>query len=333
VPETLIVRLPNWLGDTVMAVPALRALRQGLPSTSIVLAGPWAALLSDQALADRVVTHDRSWSGRLRAVRGLRRLGADAALLLPNSFESAASAWYTGARRRVGFATDGRAWLLTDPVPLPVPRRHQVDEYALLAHALGVAVTEPTPRLDPPRTGPRLDEARALVDAVAGSGRPRVGVHLGAAFGPAKLWPRTQTVAFCRLVHEHGGRAVLLGPPADEARARDVLTEAPAASLVGRDRPDLLSAVLCTLDGLVAGDTGVAHLAAALGRPLVVLFGPTDPALTAPRGRAAVIVGRAPCAPCFYRACPIEHPCLASIAPEDVWRALAGLLDGGSLSA
>lgn len=319
--DALIVRLPNWLGDTVMAVPALRAVRRGRPETRLVAAGPWAALLRGQGLADVLVPLGRSWRARLRAADELRRLRAHTALVLPNSFESALTAWYAGARRRVGFAADGRSRLLTDAVPLPAPRRHQVDEYNLLAAALGVAAAEDTPTLTPPADGPERDEARALLDGVVEPGRrPRVGVHLGAAFGPAKLWPPARVSAFCRLVHERGGRAVLLGAPGDGPRAAAVLAEAPAGNLVGRDQPALLPAVLAGLDWLVAGDTGVAHLAAAVGTPVVALFGPTDPALTAPRGPAAVIVGRAPCAPCFYRACPIEHPCLASIEPEQVWQ-------------
>jgi ADP-heptose:LPS heptosyltransferase len=91
---------------------------------------------------------------------------------------------------------------------------------------------------------------------------------------------------------------------------------------VGRDRPALLPAVLAELDVLVSGDTGVAHLAAALGTPVVTLFGPTDPRLSAPRGRATVVTHAVPCAPCFYRRCPIEHPCLRGVTPEDVWRAV-----------
>jgi heptosyltransferase-2 len=330
VPEALIVRLPNWLGDTVMAVPALRAVRRGRPGARVIATGPWAGLLRGQGLADVLVPHGRSWTARLRAADELRRLGADTALILPNSFESAATAWYAGARRRIGFATDARAWLLTDPVPRPVPRRHQVDEYNLLAAALGVAAADGAPVLTPPVDGPERDEARALLDAAADPGRrPRVGVHLGAAFGPAKLWPPGRAAAFCRLVHERGGRAILLGAHGDQARAAAVLAEAPASSLVGRDRPALLPALLAGLDWLVAGDTGVAHLAAAVGTPVVALFGPTDPALTAPRGPAVVIVGRAPCAPCFYRVCPIEHPCLASIEPEQVWQAATRLAAGG----
>ena len=112
------------------------------------------------------------------------------------------------------------------------------------------------------------------------------------------------------------------------------MATAPAVSLVGRDRPALLPALLSELDVLVSGDTGVAHLAAALGTPVVTLFGPTDPRLSAPRGPGRVMTHPVPCAPCFYRTCPIEHPCLLGItgaAVLDAVRQLAGV--GGAVRA
>jgi heptosyltransferase-2 len=101
-------------------------------------------------------------------------------------------------------------------------------------------------------------------------------------------------------------------------------------SLVGRDGPDLLASVLAEMAVLVCGDTGVAHLAAALGTPVVALFGPTDPARSAPLGRVAVVRHAVPCAPCFYRACPIDHPCMREISATEVGERVAGLLAGAS---
>src|SRR5207244_4305010 len=133
------VRRAHWLGAPVMRLPASRALRPALDGERLRLAGPWAAVLGDQALADVLVTYPRSWSGRLSTADTVRGFGGTTAVLLPTSFEAAASALYWGARRRIGFAMGGRRWLLTDPVPLPEPRLHQVDEYARLVERLGVA--------------------------------------------------------------------------------------------------------------------------------------------------------------------------------------------------
>lgn len=328
--RALAVRLPNWLGDTVMAVPAVRALRETWPEARILLAGPWATLLAQQGLAEALVTYPRAWSARLAAADAVRRFAPETALLLPNSLESALAAWYWGARRRVGFAAGGRTPLLTDAPSLPAPRGHQVDEYLLLAEACGAVIAERIPRLaPPPAEGAERSEVRALL-AEAGvrraAGRHVVAVHLGAAYGPAKLWPLPRVEEFCRLMTDEDIDVVLVGAPADAAAAAAVTAAAPAASLVGRDRPGLLSALLSEVDVLVSGDTGVAHLAAALGTPAVTLFGPTDPALSAPRGPARVLTHPVPCAPCFYRTCPIDHPCLRDLAPAAVLEAVRASL-------
>jgi heptosyltransferase-2 len=322
VTTALAVRLPNWLGDTVMAVPALRALRESFPLARMCLAGPWVTVLAGQELAHELVTYPRAWSARLGAADAVRRFGADTAVVLPNSVESALAAWYWGAGRRIGFAAGGRGLLLTEAPPLPEPRRHQVDEYVALAEACGAVARERAPRLaPPPEDGDARREVRALLASV-GIERPGprriVAVHLGAAYGPAKLWPIPCVEEFCRLMDDPTTVVVLVGAPADAAAAAAVAAVAPATSLVGRDRAALLSALLAEIDVLVSGDTGVAHLAAALGTPAITLFGPTDPVLSAPRGPARVLTHPVPCAPCFYRECPIDHPCLRDLAPARV---------------
>lgn len=325
-PDGLIVRLPNWLGDTVMAVPAVRALRERFPEARILLAGPWATTLAGQGLAETLVTYPRAWGGRLRTADAVRAFRGDTAVLLPNSLEAALAARYWGARRVVGFATGGRRWLLSDAVSLPDPRLHQVDEYLRLAAVLDARPGDATPRLaPPPADSAERATARALLRDAAAGREPVVGMHLGAAFGAAKLWPLARVAEFCRLVDAEGGRVVLLGAPADAAAADGVRRAAPAASLAGRDTPALMPAILAELSALVSGDTGVGHLAAALGVPTVTLFGPTDPVRTAPRGRASALTHPVPCAPCFYRTCPIEHPCLYGITAATVLEGIRAL--------
>lgn len=322
-PAAVIVRLPNWLGDTVMAVPAVRALRCHWRASRMILAGPWASLLVGQGLADVLVDYPRGWTGRLRTADSVRALHGDIAVLLPNSVEAALAARYWGTRRIVGFASGGRSWLLTEAVPLPEPRRHQVDEYLLLGEYLGVAIQERAPRLSPPDPeGPERGEVRALLREAAGPRGvervKRIGVHVGAAYGAAKLWPLERVIDFCAAVARADQVAVLLGAPSDRPVADEVARATPALNLAGRDRPELLTALLAEMDVLVCGDTGVGHLAAALGTPVIALFGPTDPELTAPRGPGDVVRRPVPCAPCFYRRCPIDHPCLRGIEASAV---------------
>ena len=327
--DAVIVRLPNWLGDTVMAVPALRALRTARADAQVVLVGPWATLFAGQGLADVLVPYPRSWPGRLAKWDIVRALDAETTVLLPNSLEAAIAAWYWGSRRRVGFDAGGRGRLLTEAIPAPTPREHQIDEYLLVVECLATSVGERTPRLAPPPVeSPARETARRLLKeaGVASDGGAVVGVHLGAAYGASKLWPTERVAELCRLLTGRGDAPVLLGTHEDLGVARRVVGPTGAKSLVGRDHPDLLSALLAELDALVCGDTGVGHLAAALGTPVVALFGPTDPRLSAPRGRVRVIAHPVPCAPCFYRECPIDHPCLRGIAAGEVREGLDDVL-------
>src|SRR5262249_40248432 len=162
-----------------------------------------------------------------------------------------------------------------------------------------------------------------LVCAWAGAG---VGGHRGAGFVASTLLPVERIVQFCALARSADTGPVLMGAPDDEELALSVTAQTGVANLVGRDRPDLLTALLSELDVVVCGDTGVGHLAAALGTPVVTLFGPTDWRLTAPRGPAEVVRHPTPCSPCFDRTCPIDHPCLRGIAANDVEQRVRRLL-------
>jgi lipopolysaccharide heptosyltransferase II len=321
----IVVRVANWLGDTIMALPALRALRAARPAARITLVGRWAPLLSGQAVADVAVAYPRRLAERRRLGRCFREDPPDVALLLPNSFESALAAWWWRARRRIGFDTDARRRLLTDAVVRASPRRHQVDEYGTLLAPLDIHVGDgvaPTWRLAPSAELRRELDSLLKTAGVPAEGRI-IGLHLGAAFGASKLWPAESLGQLSTRLRGAGFTPLLLGSTDDGARAEAVAAaaDAPVPSLVGRDRPALLPSLLSRLSCLVSGDTGVAHLGAALGVPTVTLFGPTDPRLTAPLGASARVLYRAvPCSPCFLPSCPIDHRCLRRIGVDEVER-------------
>lgn len=311
----VLVRLPNWLGDTVMALPAVRALRRALPGAHLTCLGPWAVpILEAEPGIDRCGTWPRGWRAQAALLRRLRAERIDLAVLFPGSFTAALAAWLAGARWRLGYREDGRGALLTHALP-PPGRIHQAAAYLALLEPLGVEAVPATPTLEILRA--RREEARRLLAEVGvAPGHRAVGIQLGAAFGPAKLWPPERLGAVAAALERDGTPAVFLGtadarPLLD--RAAKVLAGTPR-SLVGRDHPALLPALLAELAVLVAPDSGPAHLAAAVGVPVVALFGPTDPRLTAPAGpRHAVLWPRPPCAPCFLRRCPIDHRCLGAI--------------------
>jgi heptosyltransferase-2 len=252
----------------------------------------------------------------------MRAMRPDAAVLLPNSFESALAARRWGARIRLGYDTDMRHALLTHMIDLPSPRRHQVDEYTGLLEAADIpAKTErPQWRLGEDPVA-EAEVTTMLTEAGCGGAGSLIGLHLGAAFGSSKLWPPASYAELTGQLTERGCEPLLIGGPEDLAMAEAVqaLAGSRVASTVGRDRAHMLPRLLARLGCLVSSDTGVAHLAAALSVPTITLFGPTDPHLTAPRGpRVRSIEGPAPCAPCFLPRCPIDHVCMRAISAASV---------------
>jgi heptosyltransferase-2 len=337
--RSILVRAPNWLGDCVMALPALAALREAQPQARLdVAARPSVAPLFHWAEGvGGVVTLAagaglRGLGARWRAAGALRGAAYEAALLLPNSFSSAVEMWRAGAARRVGRPGRGRGLLLTDPVPLgeTVRRAHQADWYLHLAAALGADPAPRQPRLVPPRGLPQPPPARPAPE------EPYAILAPGSAYGPAKDWPAGHFAALARRLREEAGLRVLVtGTPADAPRAEAIAAESGhagdgVASVAGTTDLSGFLLLLAGAAGFVGNDSGAAHCAAALGLPTVVLFGSTEPGRTRPLGpRVRCLTGTAPCAPCLRRRCPRrDEPvaCLASITPEAAGAALRALM-------
>lgn len=329
--EGWVVRLPTWLGDTVMAVPTLRALERGAGGPLLLWGPPpYRELLASVGIRAPYLPYRRragiaGLGDVWEAAMEIRRREPDGALLLPNAFEPALIAALAGVPRRVGYATDGRGWLLTDAVPPPPILRplHDADRYARLLEALEIPGPEPPDGALEAESGPR-EWGREILP---GEG-PWLGVVPGAANGPAKRWPPER---YGRVADEAARRwgavPVLLGSAADRAvcRAVDSACSAPCVDQAGTGLDDLVAALL-RCRAVVSNDTGAAHLAAALGRPTVVLFGPTDPRKTGARGTAVrhVQVGCF-CQPCGYQECPLDHRCMEDLDAEPVLEALEAL--------
>jgi SAM-dependent methyltransferase len=205
--KRVLVRFPNWLGDTVMAVPTLRALRGALPGAELWCLGPWVrSLLEAEPGIARRLAAPRGVGARLAQARRLRQARFDVALVLPSSFETALAGWLSGARWRVGYG-EGRSALLTHAIPEPSGWVHQVAAYLALLAPFGMDVppAPPTLLVDPARRA----EARRLLDETGMPlGAPRVGLQLGAALGPAKLWPSARILNYVQwLVTRHAAFA------------------------------------------------------------------------------------------------------------------------------
>ncbi|MBI3620916.1 MAG: lipopolysaccharide heptosyltransferase II [Nitrospirae bacterium] len=337
-PRRLLVRVPNWVGDVVHSLPAVAALRARFPRAELtVLArGEAGTILHHHPAVDRVVGYraGRGWAqlGRLRETAGrLRGESYDMGILLPNSFESAWLFWWAGIPRRYGFATDGRGWLLTEPQPCTAGVRtlHQADYYLALLAGLGVAGSRSWQRLES-----TAEERNGAAERLAGAGwspgdSPLIALCPGAGYGSAKRWPLERYGELTRrLSREYGATTVILGGPAERAMGEALAAQGGrrVIDLTGRTSLREALAVLSCAAVVVSNDSGLLHVAAAAGRPVVGLFGPTNPDRTGPTGADAssVTIVRRPvnCSPCELRECPIDHRCMVWLEPDEVCAAV-----------
>ncbi len=337
-----IVVAPNWIGDTAMSAPFFASLRALLPGGRIeAVANPWTAgLLRTFPWVDEVhpVGGSGGWKSAL-SVRGkVDGRDAETVWLLPNSFRSALLGLWIGGRRRVGYAADGRGFLLSRAVAPPPepPPPHLIDYYVGLLEAEGWPVAHRRVQLPVTPEAGRFAEALFSRKAPPGAG-PLIGFHPGAAFGESKTWPAESFARLSKnLARNLGARVLILGGPGEVELAKRVsmASDGASVSIAGEDTLETLPGVLGGLDLFISGDTGPLHLAALVGTKTISLFGPTDPRRTAPRGALhRTICRELECSPCFKRVCPLgHHNCMKEITPEKVEEIVKEIL-GASVGA
>jgi heptosyltransferase-2 len=341
-PASLLVRATNWLGDAVMTTPALAAVREGFPDARIVLlARPLVAeLLRHHPDVDEVMVFETPGRhegalGRLRLAGELRRRRFDGALLLQNAFDAALIAFLGRIPERAGYPTDGRRILLTLPVPLTpaILERHEVEYYLCLIDGLGI------PRPVPASLKLAVtEEEREAMGARLSSlgierGAPILAINPGAAYGSAKRWYPDRFAAVAdALSGEWNARVVVVGSTAEAPLAGEIEAAMgqPPVILAGKTTVRELMALLSLSSFLVTNDSGPMHIGAALGVPLVAVFGPTDWRRTAPWSPLAKVVRiEIDCSPCRRRVCDRGHECMLGVTPRMVIDAARQLLPGG----
>jgi heptosyltransferase-2 len=336
----VLVRTPNWLGDIVMALPVLAALRAHFADDVVALAGPVAFKpLLELAGVDQIVPLRRDLRGRrgrLAEVAQLRDGGFDLVVLLPNSFGSVWVARAAGIPERWGLTGHWRRRLLTRPIPRPTSRTHQVDEYISLLRGLGIDVATSEPNLHAPAW--MVTSARRLLAATGVAvDQPLVGMAPGAAYGHAKRWrPDRYARVAERVARQSGAVVVLVGSGHDRDAGYAIesslgspgggTADGSVVNLIGRTDLAQLIGLLASCRTFVSSDSGPMHLAASLGVPVTAIFGPTDDRLTAPVGHHEVLTHNVWCRPCFFRDCPIDHRCMTRISEDRVFEAVAGQL-------
>ena len=325
-PQHILIFLPNWLGDVVMATPALRALRRRYPDAHITAAGKSACcdLLAGISTVDAFVPlpNRPGFLSTFSLARVLADPKPDLAVIMPNSFRTAWLAWLTGARYRIGFARGGRSILLSKALARHceggkrVPR-YTALEYLALAEVLGA--TDDGAGLELAATAEEQDAVKEFLDPA----RPVVGFAPGAAFGPSKQWlPERFAAVADALVAGCNAQCVLLTGPGEEKTRDEVIAAAKSPLIICHDgSPSIerLKATLSQVDLLIGNDSGPRHIAIAFKKPVVCIMGSTSPLYTdSPWEQGEVLRIDVDCGPCQKPHCVTDHRCMTGISVERV---------------
>ncbi len=335
----LLVVATNWIGDAVMSIPVLRELRRLAPRARIsLLVRPWVAeIYSSAEYLDEVLVYQPGGAidSTLSTAARLKTSRFDAALLLPNSLRSALLVRLAGIRARIGYATDGRGFLLTHKVKLrpEVLRQHEIYYYLGILSGAGLSDRDYEPEGDfrpdisisPAEELLNLAQAKLRSIGLTG-GRKLAGLNPGAYYGPAKRWPTARYAALAdRLIDELAMEVVIFGSR-DERRLGEEIVNSMrhhAHNLAGATSLGELIGLIAQCDLFITNDSGPMHLAAALGVPQVAIFGSSDERLTGPWSESARVAKHSiECSPCFLRQCPIDLRCFASISVDEVFAAV-----------
>jgi lipopolysaccharide heptosyltransferase II len=321
-PFRILVRASNWLGDSVISVPAVRAIKAGRPDAHVTIAAPekiasvWKLVPEVDAV---LPINAKKIFATINAIRRQPRF--DVAILFPNSLRAALEAWFAGVPRRVGFPGHNRRWLLNQIVAEEHrrgPIQHQVYRYLRMARELGA------PKDPPPM--------RTFVPRIKANGAPaKIGLCPGAEYGPAKRWlPERFAEVALAIAEQRPVQWILFGTTADQqtGAAIESTLAAHCVNRIGQTTLDQLATELSECALLLTNDTGTMHLATLLGVPVVAVFGSTEPRLTGPLGSGHDIMRhQVECSPCFLRECPIDFRCMKAVGVEEVVAAVSAQLD------
>jgi heptosyltransferase-2 len=328
--KKIIIRAPNWIGDSILSIPAITSLHSNFHDAEIwVAATDWVRDIYSSfdfirgifPLPDNDST--REWS---RSARSLRSHGFDIGLLLTNSFSSALHFYQAKIPERWGYKKDLRSVFLSRSIPAPKKEvvRHQVEYYLDLVSALGFERIPP--RLQLPLNEGENEKATAYLNSTGRTpSRPLVVFSPGASYGPAKRWPASSFAELGKLLLTRcDADLAVIGSANESDLAEEIssgLSQKPMI-LTGKIPLRLTAAVIKQAELFITNDSGPMHMANALGIPTVAIFGPTDPRRTGPfQEPSSVLKKDVPCSPCLYRVCPFDHPCMKMIHPRDVLEA------------
>lgn len=337
-PRNIIVRMPNWLGDLVMATPILTDLRHRWPEAKItaMCQGFLSTVIQEDPHIDEVFNFKRpKWLNRQTRediLNPLKRGHYDLGILLTNSLSSAFWFWRSNVQNRMGYSTHWRSWLLDYPIPFPVERKcqHLVITYKMLLEPLGISISQ-----TPPRLYLTPQEQQAAKEKLAQQGIQSsdllIGINPGAAYGSAKCWLPERFKQLSQRLLDYPNLKILFfgdksGAPLVDAICAD-LPPSRVINLAGKTSLRELMALIQTCHLFLTNDSGPMHVASALGIPLIALFGSTSDTTTGPYNGGHVIHKRVPCSPCYRRECPIDFRCMTRIEVQEVYQEIQNIIN------
>jgi len=333
--SAILIRGVNWIGDAVMTIPALRALKRSLPDARLtLLVKPWVAPLfeKDPDIDEIILYSDeyRGLAGKIRLARRLKDCGFDSVVLFQNAFDAAFIAFLARIKRRIGYSRDGRGFLLTDAIVCDAAAKdlHHIDYYYNLVKKAGVNSMP-----DQPWLFLDIEERKSARRMLEELRRPIIALNPGAAYGSSKRWlPERFAEVANRVITELNGSVLLLGGPKEAGIADDILkhvdpslvTPSSLINLAARTNLRELMAIIAESDVLVTNDSGPMHIGYAVGTPLVAIFGSTSSEHTGPVGKTDIVIRKSiACSPCFERQCNKNNlACMDLITSEEVYSAV-----------
>ena len=336
--DNILIRGTNWIGDAVMTLPAIAAIRNTFPRAKItILVKPWVADVfkfcpdvDDIMLYHQPGVHD-GMLGILRLAGDLKERKFDTAILLQNAIEAAIISRLAGIPNRAGYNSDGRGFLLTHAVKRTktVRKLHQIDYYLEMVKALGC---QPVGREAVLTLGKNAEcqAERLLARHGLQDNRPLVGIAPGASYGPAKKWfPERFALVADRLIDAFSAQVMLFGSSADKESVAQVQQNAkfPLCTLAGTTNLTETMALIARCRLFISNDSGLMHLAGAMGIPVIAIFGSTNPEATSPPGHKNMIIHKdVSCSPCLKPVCPTDFRCMDLIRVDDVYEAAVRML-------
>ncbi len=338
-PRNIIVRMPNWIGDLVMATPVLSDLRRAFPEARItaMCRSPICELLREDPEIDELFCFSKATgfarrSERKQLIEKLSKGKYDLGILLTHSFSSAWWFWQGKVANRLGYECNGRKLLLNRSIPLPeqIQNQHLVVTYKMLLGPLGIPVSKTPPRLYLSQKE-IADVSILLRNLGIPEGSVLVGINPGATYGSAKCWlpERFRQVAE-QLLTDQEIYLVFFGDQATASLVGEISEGLPSRviNLAGKTSLRELAGIISLCNVVLTNDSGPMHIADAVGTPMVALFGSTSEIVTGPYRSGTVIHKHVECSPCYQRTCPIDFPCMKRIEADEVYRALADQLYG-----